>query len=506
MTNTILVSQTVGITVTAGNTATLNGVFWYSNTANTGGAGAIAVTNDLTGTPAFAADGYHLTFISKAINAGMAAGVATDMDGEPRDAAPDIGADEFRTCWARLNNTLTDYGHVQAAVDGSTLPADVVKVAGYCPGVQARGGVTQSVYISKTVTIRGGYTTTNWTTSAPTVNTTTLDALGRDRVVFLTGGSGVNVTLENLTVRGGSANGVGGGIYDNVTLTLSNAIVRDNVSNYSWGGGVYVETGHATVSGGQILSNTAKVGGGVYVQSGSAVAVSRAQILSNTANIGGGGVYVNVGALRVTDSTVSGNTGSWWGGGIVNNGSALTLTNSTLSGNQAISSTYGGGAIDQTGGATIVNNSTIVSNTAVNAARSGIWLESGTLTIGNSIVAHNGVTNNVAISGGTFTSLGYNLTNSGAGTPFTATGDLINTNPLLGSLQNNGGSTWTHALLPGSPAIDRIPFGVNGCGTTITADQRGQPRPGTFTRLCDIGAYEAQGVHYEIYLPLVIRQ
>jgi hypothetical protein len=325
-------------------------------------------------------------------------------------------------------------------------------------------------------------------------------------VVYLTGGSGVNVTLENLTMRGGSANDNGGGIYDDIiTLTLSNTIVRDNMSSV-WGGGMYVQTGNAAVSGGQIFSNTAKVGGGVFVQSGSAVVVSRAHILSNTANIGGGGVYVNVGALMVTDSTVSGNTGSWWGGGIVNQGSALTLTNSTLNGNQAISSTFGGGAIDQTGGATIINNSTIVSNTAVNAARSGIWLESGKLTIQNSIVAHNGVTNNVAISGGTFTSLGYNLTNSGAGTPFTATTDLINTNPLLGPLQDNGGSTWTHALLPGSPAIDRIPFGVNGCGTSLTTDQRGLLRPGTFTHLCDIGAYEAQGVHYQIYLPLVIRQ
>ena len=509
LTNTILVSHTVGITVTAGNTATLNGVLWYSNTANTGGAGAIAVTNAITGAPAFAADGYHLTSISKAINAGIAAGVATDIDGEPRDVAPDIGADEFRTCWARLNDNATDYGHVQAAVDASTLPADVVKVAGYCPGVQSRAGISQTVYISKSLTLRGGYTLTNWTTSDPTGNPTILDARQAGRVVFLTGSSGVNVTLENLTMRGGYINANGGGICDdNVTLTLSNAIVRDNVSNHGWGGGVFVQTGNATVSGGQIFSNTAWVGGGVYVQSGSTIVVSRTQILSNTASIGGGGVYINSSALlMVTDSTVSGNTGSWWGGGIVNQGSALTLTNSTLSGNQAISSTYGGGAIDQEGSssATILN-STIVSNTAVNAARSGIWLESGTLTIQNSIVALNNGTNNVAISGGTFTSLGYNLTNSGAGTPFTATGDLANTNPLLGPLQDNGGSTWTHALLPGSPAIDRIPFGVNGCGTTITTDQRGQPRPGTFTHLCDIGAYEVQGVHFQIYLPLVIRQ
>jgi fibronectin-binding autotransporter adhesin len=453
------------------------------------------------------AGNYHLSISSPAINAGTNAGVPVDIDGELRDAAPDMGADELRTCWARLNNSPTDYGQVQAAVDASTQPADVVKVAGYCPGVQSRMGISQTVYISKSLTARGGYTTTNWTTSNPVANPTVLDAKQGGRVVFLTGGSSANIALENLIVRGGSINDVGGGIYDdNVTLTLSNTSVRDNVSNV-WGGGVYVQAGKATVKEGQILSNTARVGGGMFAQTGSVLVVSRTQILSNTTSIGGGGVYANGGTLMVADSTVSGNSGSWWGGGIVNNGGALTLTNSTLSSNRAISSTYGGGAIDQTseGSATTINHSTIVNNTADNVARSGIWLQGGTLTIQNSIVAHNSVTNNVQIDSGTFKSLGYNLTNSGAGTPFTATTDLINTHPLLGPLQNNGGSTSTYALLPGSPAIDRIPFGVSGCNISFTTDQRGQPRPGTFTRSCDMGAYEAQGIHYQIYLPVVIK-
>ncbi len=93
MTNTILVSQTAGVTATAGSAATLNGVLWYSNTANTGG--VITVTNAITGDPAFAADGYHLTAGSIAINAGMASEVTTDIDGDPRLGAPDLGADEW---------------------------------------------------------------------------------------------------------------------------------------------------------------------------------------------------------------------------------------------------------------------------------------------------------------------------------------------------------------------------------------------------------------------------
>jgi hypothetical protein len=344
----------------------------------------------------------------------------------------------------------------------------------------------------------------DWTTSDPIANPTVLDARQGGRVAYLTGGSGAYVTLENLTVRGGYTNNNGGGIYDdNAPLTLSNAIVRDNVANGGWGGGVCVYTTSATlnVNGGQILSNTADGGGGVHLMYGSAT-LSGTQILNNLAD-GGGGLGNSNGTLTVVNSTLSGNGVDIWGGGIYNAGT-LTITNSTVSGNHESDPSYGGGAFAQYGSATIVN-CTVVSNTAATASRSGIWLLDGTLNIQNSIVAHNGVTNNVQIDGGTFTSLGYNLTNSGAGTPFTATTDLTNTNPLLGPLQDNGGATWTHALLPGSPAIDRIPLGVNGCGTSLTTDQRGQPRPGTFTHLCDVGAYEAQGIYYRVYLPVVIK-
>ena len=97
LTNTILVSHTVGITVTDGNTVTLDGVLWYSNTTDYGGEGTITVSQSYTGNPAFAADGYHLTFFSEAIDKGVDAGVTTDIDGlqRPRGFAPDLGADEF---------------------------------------------------------------------------------------------------------------------------------------------------------------------------------------------------------------------------------------------------------------------------------------------------------------------------------------------------------------------------------------------------------------------------
>ena len=56
--------------------------------------------------------------------------------------------------------------------------------------------------------------------------------------------------------------------------------------------------------------------------------------------------------------------------------------------------------------------------------------------------------------GGTMTSLGYNVSSDDGGGFLNASGDQVNTDPLLGPLQNNGGPTLTHALLTGSPAID----------------------------------------------------
>ncbi|GIK36815.1 MAG: hypothetical protein BroJett011_06480 [Chloroflexota bacterium] len=96
LTNTILVSQTIGITVSGGSTATLDGTLWFGSGSNTGGAGTINVTNETTGNPAFAADGYHLTPASAALDKGVNAGVGNDIDGQPRPfgLAPDLGADE----------------------------------------------------------------------------------------------------------------------------------------------------------------------------------------------------------------------------------------------------------------------------------------------------------------------------------------------------------------------------------------------------------------------------
>jgi hypothetical protein len=91
--------------------------------------------------------------------------------------------------------------------------------------------------------------------------------------------------------------------------------------------------------------------------------------------------------------------------------------------------------------------------------------------------------------GGSVNSRGYNL-DSDTSCRLTAATDRPGVDPRLGPLQDNGGPTFTHALLPGSPAIDAIPWGANGCGTTVYSDQRGQARPQPAWGTCDSGAYE----------------
>jgi len=98
LTNTVIVSHTVGITVAAGSTATLGATLWHANGGNWTGAGAVVHTGDVPGDPdpTFAADGYHLTAGSPAVNKGVNAGVWVDIDGQPRPyQVPDLGADEY---------------------------------------------------------------------------------------------------------------------------------------------------------------------------------------------------------------------------------------------------------------------------------------------------------------------------------------------------------------------------------------------------------------------------
>jgi hypothetical protein len=286
-------------------------------------------------------------------------------------------------------------------------------------------------------------------------------------VVTISPATTATVVLSGLTIRNGSAsyrtgsitNGDGGGIYNSKgRLTINNSTVSGNVAN----GGRCIILLRALCYGGN-----------------------------------GGGIYSS-GTLTINNSTISGNVTiadqiAGGGGGISFSGT-LTINNSTISGNASgispnlVSLPFGGGI--SSAGTLTISNSTISANSAVDGG--GIWND-GTVKIQNSIVANNTDGNCF----GSVTSHGYNLSSDNT-CNFNGPGDINNTDPMLGPLQNNGGSTWTMALKPGSPAIDAgNPSGcTDGSGVLLKTDQRGQPRPNTEDigdkKGCDLGAYETQ--------------
>ena len=190
----------------------------------------------------------------------------------------------------------------------------------------------------------------------------------------------------------------------------------------------------------------------------------------------GGGID-NGGTLTITGSTISGNVASGEhdgqpfgrGGGIAG---TVTFTNSTLSGNGAALS---GGGLE---GGGVIKNSTISGNGNGGISTNG-------MEIGNTILDGNSGVN----IDGTATSLGYNISSDDGGGNLTGPGDQINTDPMIGPLQNNGGPTLTHALLPGSPAINA---GDPNFTPPPIYDQRGSPYVRMFNGRIDIGSFELQ--------------
>jgi CSLREA domain-containing protein len=359
------------------------------------------------------------------------------------------------------------------------------------------------------------------------------------------------LTLVGSTVDHNTGTGLGGGIAGfQSSITLSDTVVANNTAQK--GGGVYIDNSRATLSltGTTISDNSADDGGGVYVL-GSSVVMEDSDLAgnealihgggifcadgsiivnghtaigvsgdgnaadSNTDNYGlGGGIYLEDGSLSMTGfgNAIAGNSAAGGGGianyygpstientAIVDNSvhfvsggggifsrAPMTLTNVTLSGNM---STYGGAI--RTYGATAdmhLRNVTISDNTALYDGSDGISHAAESVhTLENTIIGDNNGGN--CAGDATIVSLGHNLDSDGScglGDPT----DITGVSPLLGPLQDNGGSTLTHALQPGSPAIDAGDNGV--CPAT---DQRGESRPqdgdADGNSDCDVGAYEA---------------
>lgn len=299
------------------------------------------------------------------------------------------------------------------------------------------------------------------------------------------------LTLDNVAFVGNFASGGGGAIAStgaNSSLTITDTLFEFNNSNGSLGGGAIFNSSLATITRSMLRYNTALANGGAIVNAGGgSLALDQSTIKFNDAGstAKGGGIYNNA-ILTVKYSTIS-NNGAESGGGIANvNFSGMTsasLLLATLSTNSVTN--QGGGIFSGSGTSMLISDSTIAKNSAV-AEGGGIYRQLQVqLTIGGSILATNVAGTIGADLYGPMNSNGNNLIGSTLGGSGFLTNDLQNVDSFLGPLQNNGGPTFTHALLSGSPAING-----NTATTSTPDDQRLMSRPvGTSA---DIGAFEVQ--------------
>ena len=359
----------------------------------------------------------------------------------------------------------------------------------------------------------------------------------------------------------------GGGIYAPCGTTILDSLIQGNLahtdSGNGTGGGMDLAeqncgTSSVTVDNTRILGNHADAeGGGIFIQRAPVMILTNSIVDGNiidTPDGTGGGIFIQGGdgngSAYIANSAITRNDGGFAGGGIFSDEGNLVVVNSTVSNNKAV--VYGAGIASNVetngspdslflGGFTSLFNVTVAENQASNPSSYGAGICSncdrlipfGGTTIDNFFLWNTLVAKNTTPSGDNpdcrsfnfFNTQGFNLIgiDSIQRNCFQApgTGDQVGTqsSPIdakIGALQLNGGSTETHGLLTGSPAIDKANNNVTGCqapdfqdlfqGTVtlvdLSDDQRHFLRPIAIldpnTPICDIGAFEFQAFNFNV--------
>lgn len=358
--------------------------------------------------------------------------------------------------------------------------------------------VNNSTFVNNTADQGGGAIQQNNVPSTSTISNSSFSnnsTAGNAGAVQNGNGS---MDIIDTTFTNNSADDSGGAIY-NVIGTLS--VLRGTFTGNTAAslGGAIRNDNVLTLTDSTLNSNSAAVGGGLHQQDFAGFAadgtITGTTFNGNTASNAGGGLQVSSSTMDISSSTFNNNSATNSGGGLYIGAPAgditLTLTNSTVSGNSAPA----GASIYQEFGTAADSTLTNVTITLNNGG--GLEIEAGSsMTVTNSIVANQQGGGADCVSA--LTSNGYNL-ESAATCGFTDPNDLQNTNALLAGLASNGGSTQTHALLAGSPAIDFANAAVCAAAPVNNVDQRGSARgidrvtdPAEPGGDCDIGAFELQ--------------
>jgi hypothetical protein len=315
------------------------------------------------------------------------------------------------------------FTHVQAAVDAATGGEEIRVAAGTYTGVRTVPSLnsdtftaTQVLVITKSVTLRGGYSTADWITADPAANPTTLDAQGQGRGLVISGT--ITPTVEGLRITGGDATRLGGSVWGldggggayvwEATPTISGCVIYSNTAstaNPASGGGVFIRYGEATLSGNRVVGNTAGTGGrgsggGLSLRGGRPI-LSGNTVVSNMASTAasgyGGGVCVRFGAATLSGNTVASNsastTGWGYGGGVFVRRATATLNGNMVRGNVGSTGSggTGGGLYLEIGEATLSGNIVVgnVTSPSSGGHGGGLGFYNNDVTLINNVVAGN---------------------------------------------------------------------------------------------------------------------
>lgn len=377
------------------------------------------------------------------------------------------------------NGATPCYTNIQSAVDSATSGDEIRVSGGTYTGLNNYGGFSQMVYISKTVTIIGGYSPGNWNTPTPDTNSTILDAQAQGRVLLITGN--INPIIRHLHLTGGTSNNSAGGVFVSFSnATFENNVIESNtVTDGNGGGGLYSSFSNITLTNNIIRNNTSTTfngGGGLILDNGTAT-LNNNSIIANTSSSYCGGMY-----LREVDATLNGNSiisntaQTESGGGICLWTSDATFLNNIIADNQAA---LNGSGFFVTGSSPILMHNTIANNSG--GLGEGIYVVD---ILGNFSSVN--LINTILIS--QTTGIRVESTNTaslestmwyGNSTNWAGTGTINRANDYI----ENPALSGDYHLTINSPAIDK------GINTSANLDIDGDPRP--IGDAPDIGADEA---------------